>query len=258
MTKCQCPITVQAPMPKGGAPLVIGHWSLVGHWDLGIGHSSRGAAPRHVRGFTVMELCFGMVITALVMAAVATFLMAVSQSWRHSDQVETSTMRAWQATVRLGRAVQDARLIGAYSAGDIDAATPTPAAVLLWAKDTNGDGKIQGAECAMIEHDDVQQTLRLYHAGQGDAAVVIPWSTFTSAAILSNFKVGRAYTPVARGVERVRFAAFGTTGTAHSPMLEYTMKIVARGSNAGQRDDHGSRVVEYGTCAIRAPAKQPT
>src|SRR5687768_6063725 len=125
MTKPQCPINVQALMPKGGAPLVIGHWSLIGHWDLGIGHSAGVGHPartwvRRARGFTFMELCFGLIITALVMAAVATFLMAVSQSWRHSDQVETSSMRAWQATVRLGRAVQEARLIGACNAGNLD------------------------------------------------------------------------------------------------------------------------------------------
>ena len=146
--------------------------------------------------------------------------------------------------------MQDARLIGACRAGDLNSAPAQPAAILLWARDTNGDGKIQGAECAMIEHDDVQQTLRLYSAGQGDATVVIPWATFTSAAILNNFKVGRSYTPIARGVERVRFAPFGTTGTTQNPSLEYTLKIVARGANAGQREDQGSRMVEYGTCAV--------
>ena len=254
MTKPQCPINVQAPMPKGAAPLVIGHWSLFGHWDLGIGHS---AARRAARGFTVMELCFGLIITALVMAAVASFVMAVSQSWRHSDQVETSSMRAWQATVRLGRTVQDARLIGAFHAGDLFSAPAQPAAVLLWATDANGDGKIQGAECAMIEHDPGQQTLRLYPAGQGDAVVVIPWATFTSPAVLTNFKVGRTSTPIARGIERVRFAPFGTTGIALHPALEYTMKITARGANAGQTEDQAARLVEYGTCSVRAPAKQP-
>src|SRR5829696_9211342 len=102
-------------MSKPQCPTAARPWSLV------IGHSPRTGGSR---GFTVMELCFGLVITALVMAAVASFVMAVSQSWRHSDQVETSAMRAWQATMRLGRAVQDARLIGAYNAGSLDSAPP--------------------------------------------------------------------------------------------------------------------------------------
>ena len=75
--------------------------------------------------------------------------------------------------------------------------------------------------------------------------------------MLSNFKVGRTWRPIAFGVERVRFAPHGTSGTTLSPSLEYTMKIVARGTNAGQRDVEGSSVLEYGTCVVRAPGKQP-
>jgi hypothetical protein len=209
------------------------------------------------RAFTVVELSFGLVVTSLVMAAVAAFLLAVAQGWRYSDQVETTSMHAWQASVRLVRTVQAARLIGAVSPGDIFAATPNPAAVIVWTKDTNGDGAIQGAECAMVEHDDVQQVLRLYPAGQGDATTVLPWATFTSPAVLNNFKVGRTWHPIAVGVERVRFAPHGTSGTALSPSLEYTMRIVAKGSNAGEKDVSGRSVLEYGTCVVRAPGKQP-
>lgn len=209
------------------------------------------------RAFTVVELCFGLVVTSLVMAAVATFLLAVSQSWRYSDQVETTSMHAWQATVRLVRTVQDARLIGAVSQGDIFGTTPNPAAVIVWTADTNGDGAIQGAECAMVEHDDVQRVLRLYPAGQGDATTVLSWATFTSPAVLNNFKVGRSWRPIAIGVERVRFAPHGTSGTSLSPSLEYTMKIAAKTARAGQTDVQGSSVLEYGTCVVRAPGKQP-
>jgi hypothetical protein len=209
------------------------------------------------RAFTVVEMSFGLIVTSLVMAAVAAFLLAVGQSWRYSDQVETTSMHAWQATVRLVRTVQDARLIGAVSPGDIFGPTPNPAAVIVWTTDTNGDGAIQGAECAMVEHDDVQQVLRLYPAGQGDATTVLPWATFTSPAVLNNFKVGRTSRPIAIGVERVRFAPHGTSGTSLSPSLEYTMKIVARATNAGQEDVQGRSVLEYGTCVVRAPARQP-
>lgn len=209
------------------------------------------------RAFTLVELCFGLIVTSMVMAAVAAFLLAVAQGWRYSDQVETTSMHAWQATVRLVRAVQGARLIGAVSPGDIFGATPTPAAVIVWTRDTNGDGAIQEAECAMIEHDDVQRVLRLYPAGQGDATTVVPWVTFTGQNILSKFKVGRTWRPIAVGVERACFAPHGTTGTALSPSLEYTMKIIAKGTSAGQEDVEDSSVLEYGTCVVRAPGKQP-
>jgi hypothetical protein len=219
----------------------------IGHWRL---------RPRG-RGFTVVELCFGLVVTALIMGAVASFLLAASQSWRYSDQVATSSMHAWQATVRLVRTMQDARLIGAVMPGDLNVSTPNPAAVIVWMKDTNQDGAIQGAECAMIEHDDVQQVLRLYPAGQGDATTVLPWATFTSQAVLNNFKVGRQFRPIGRGVERVRFASHGTSGTSQSPSLEYTIKLLTKSTNAGQTEQEDARLLEYGTCVVRAPAKQP-
>ena len=209
------------------------------------------------RAFTVVEMCFGLLVTSLVMAAVATFLLAVAQSWRYSDQVETTSMHAWQATVRLVRTVQDARLIGAVSPGDLGGPTPNPAAVVVWTKDTNGDGAIQEAECAMIEHDDVQRVLRFYPAGEGNATAVITWVTFTGPTMVAKFKVGHTWRPIAVGVERVRFAAHGTMGTALSPSLEYTMKIIAKGTSAGQEDVEDRSVLEYGTCVVRAPGKQP-
>jgi hypothetical protein len=35
------------------------------------------------------------------------------------------------------------------------------------------------------------------------------------------------------------------------------MKIAARAPGAGQKDVPGSSVLEYGTCVVRAPGKQP-
>ena len=89
------------------------------------------------------------------------------------------------------------------------------------------------------------------------ATTVVPWVTFTGQNILSKFKVGRTWRPIAVGVERACFALHGTTGTALSPSLEYTMKIIAKGTSAGQEDVEDSSVLEYGTCVVRAPGKQP-
>jgi hypothetical protein len=75
--------------------------------------------------------------------------------------------------------------------------------------------------------------------------------------MIDKFKVGRTWRPIAIGVERVRFAPHGVTGATLSPSLEYTMKIAARAPSAGQKDVEGSSVLEYGTCVVRAPGKQP-
>ena len=214
-------------------------------------------------GFTFVELCFGLVVTALVMGAVAAFTLATASGWQHGDEVEMTAGRTRQAATRLTRAVRDARLIGALQSGAINGNPVTPGAFILWVRDANNDGAIQGAECAMVEHDPVNDELRLYPAGQGDASVVLPWSVFTSPAVLTNFKVGRAAHVIGSGVTAVRFAARGTDSTStQTPTIEYTMKLIARGTRveAGAPSGGGGderTVLEYGTCAIRAPAKQP-
>jgi hypothetical protein len=227
----------------------------------GAGNMCR-SGPRHSQsvrrgGFTFIELCFGLVITSLVMGAVAAFTLSVSRAWRYSDQVQAAAVHARQTTVRLGRLVQDARLIGAVEAGGLTGTPSAPAAVLIWVRDTNNDGAIQGAECAMIEHDPIGKALQVYPAGQGDAVVALPWAVFTSPAVLANFKIGRTATPITRGVENARFTTHGVGSTTQAPSLEYVLKLTSRKSSPGATDvDQMS--LEYGTCSVRAPARQPS
>jgi hypothetical protein len=223
--------------------------------DSVIGNLQSATSAR--RAFTFIELCLGLVVTSLVMAAVAAFTLAVSTSWRHSDQAQTTAAHARQMSARLARLVQDARLIGAVQAGAIDGTPPAPAAALLWVDDTNGDGAIQGAECAMVEHDPVAKVIHVYAAGQGDAAIVLNWATFTAPAVLTNFKVGRTARPVVRDVAGARFAAYAKTSATQSPTLEYTVKLNARGANPGAVGADDQTILEYGTVAVRAPARQP-
>lgn len=204
---------------------------------------------RRTRAFTFVELCFGLVITALVMSAVAAFTLATAQHWKQSDQEEATATQGRQATLRLTRTVQDAKLIGASRGGSLTNPATAPAAVILWVRDSNSDGAIQGAECAMIEHDRDAKLLRLYGAGQGDASVVLPWAIFTSDAMLTNFSVGRTSQPLARDVKGARIVPYGVGSATQNPMLEYTLKL-------GGGDEHS--VIEYGTCSVRAPAKQPS
>jgi type II secretory pathway component PulJ len=218
---------------------------------------SREGAPRSTRaarGFTFPELCLGLVILALVMGAVAAFTLAMSQSWTHAQETEQVSITARQVTARLTRVVQDAKLIGAVTNGAVNANPLIPAAVILWVEDTNGDGQIQGAECAMFEHDTGTRLLKYYPSGQGDASAPLSWAVFTSQAVLTNFKVGRQWQPVARGAHAIRFVAHATGSAQQRPMLEFTIKLKPVSADAS---DDRNIATEYGTCVVRAPAKQP-
>src|SRR5687768_10765159 len=104
-------------------------------------------------GLTFVELVIGMMVTALVAAAVAAVLTAVSQGWQNSREIETQTSMSSQGMTRLNRTLRNVRQIGAVRAGAITGSPGQPAAALLWRGDFNEDGDIQFSELALLEHD---------------------------------------------------------------------------------------------------------
>ncbi len=202
--------------------------------------------PRRARrGFTFVELCLGLLVTTLVMAAVASFALAAAQSWKHSEQTNSAVIRARQAAIRITRIVQNCELIGAV--GEPVTVGEDPATVILWVQDTNHDGLIQAAECGMLERDPDERVLKFYPPGQGDAVTPLPWLIFSTTGILVNFKVGRDSQPIARNVDEACFKVYSPSDASRSPSLEFKLTV----------SDETCSVVEYGACTVRAPAKQP-
>src|SRR4051812_41881440 len=97
------------------------------------GRSCRG------RGFTFVELMIGMVVTALVMTALAALMGAVAQGWRQNATVAASTNLSAQAHLRLQKCLKGVHLIGAVRTGSLDGTSPTNAAMLLWKADSHYD-----------------------------------------------------------------------------------------------------------------------
>lgn len=219
-----------------------------------IGHLS----PARCRAFTLIELCLGLVITALVMSALSAFSLAMSTAWKNASQSQAITLVGNQAVFRTQKEVSNAKIIGAVRAGSMDA-SGSGAAVLLWAGDTNNDGYIQLAEIEMIEFDPANHVLQRYAAGHGDASSRVSWAVFTDPALFDNFKVGRTAQPMARNVYGAVFQTSGTSGSSAYPSLKFALKLAAD-STAGQSGMIGSDpqvFVQYGTATVRAPLAQP-
>jgi len=209
-------------------------------------------------GFTVLELCFGIIVTSLVMLAVASFSLAMGTAWRRSSELESLTLRARQAGARVAREIRDGKLITTFRAGSLDGSAPA-AGVMIWKEDTNGDGKIQGAELELIEHNTGAHQLTIYRAGQGNNTIVLAWAAVSDPAVISNFKIGRTGVPLARGVYGALFNASATTSTTQQPTLEYALKLVYEPptSSVVETSTTGS-YTEYGTAAVRAPLPKPS
>jgi type II secretory pathway component PulJ len=217
--------------------------------------------PVTPRGFTLIELCLGLVITSLVMGAMAAFSLAMSTAWKSAESSQSISLLANQTVVRLQNEIRQSKMIGAVRAGT-SAGTSSNAAVLLWKADTSGDGYIQGNEVSLIEHDVASHTLRLYYSGQADAAGTWSYgSTFTASATLNNFKTNRNYKVLARNVYGAVFQSTGTTGTSQSPTLHFALKFMVNDTqaNSSQRVAGGMEklMVQYGSASLRVPLTQP-
>lgn len=210
-------------------------------------------------GFTFIELCLGLVVTMLVMSALAAFSLAMANAWRSAETTQSLTLRGHHAIARIESEIRNARLIGVCRTGSSEG-VGDGAAVMLWKSDLNGDGYIQGDECSMIAHDPTLDRIVLYPSGYADG--VGTWShsgTFTNSTVFAQFPTNRPELTLANGIYGAVFQTSGTSGTTFSPSLKFALKIMVN-DEQGDRAivGGGSRLaVEHGTATVRAPLATP-
>ena len=243
------------------------HFPLRGIPTLSMTTGGRGIGVR--KGLTFVELVIGMTITALIAAAVATFLVSVSRGWAYSSAVQTQSTVSSQVMLRLNKLVKDAKQIGAFRAGGISGTVTTPAAVLFWRGDLNGDDKIQFSELAVIQHDpdgdagnEIPTDAIVYWSVQYPSA----WSSAQKASndfdisdasfyndgeitqFITNFPDVVKPSLIARDITRLQLNRIDSSSTVR-PALEYALKLT---------DADGVETTKYSRTTLRAPAKLAT
>jgi prepilin-type N-terminal cleavage/methylation domain-containing protein len=206
------------------------------------------------RGFTLLELLIGMIITSMVLTALATVTYAVSVNWRTAEAVESSYMAGAQVNARLGQHLRSAATLGAIRNGSLNG-SGTSAALFYWKGDDtstsypNGDGKIQYTEIALLEHDAASEELRLY--------TVTDFATWSGAAqTAADAIAGSVYINAATNMDDFKGACVShrvlvknATGLilkkyiADTPTVEYVVNV---------RRPDGSIGPYYGTIVLRA------
>jgi prepilin-type N-terminal cleavage/methylation domain-containing protein len=193
------------------------------------------------RGFTLVELMVGIVVTTMVLSAMTFFLFGVGDIWHETDAGQSVYLAANRATDRIDRLVRGAKLLDP----DFTPGTgPTPAACMIWAADNNGDGQIQLSEMALLQYDPTTQTLFQYAI----PASVTPNPDTAGATLLTPAAFiatpGVTATPVAHNVTACTFNVTATNATAgNAPVLEVVMTV----------SDGRSSTTVYSTSAVRAP-----
>ena len=111
------------------------------------------ADMRHsARGFTVPELVLALSIMAVIGLSVAGVTGAISTAWANSESTYDTIQTGRSAMLNLQQQLSRAKLITKAASN----------AVVFWARDFNGDGKINLSELAVIEHDPASKTIKRY------------------------------------------------------------------------------------------------
>lgn len=223
-------------------------------------------------GFTVVELCLGMLVTTMVMGAMAAMMLTVAQGWNQTQHTQSVDIKALQLQMRLQRLFQSARYVAQYQTGSL-AGTATPAAsIFFWAGDNfNGtsDGLIEAAEMALIQHDPTTGSVYLYQsmpisqmsAGQLLAAQATEnFATVSAASAINTFinspfvvkttlagPGANTLSPDNTQITGMRIDVQGLTSTAEKPIVEFQI-AATRGSTTENI---------YASATLRAPSTQP-
>jgi prepilin-type N-terminal cleavage/methylation domain-containing protein len=117
---------------------------------------------RYEKAFTLAELLVALVVTGVILSAVATLAYAMSSASRISEDTLLKQAQLRQARLWIGELVRNCKLICAVPGHD----------VAIWQADSNNDGKINIGEIVYIEAGDGLNTLRLCQFAATDPAPI--------------------------------------------------------------------------------------
>lgn len=117
----------------------------------GLMKEQRMKTMRHAAALTLVELLVALVVTGILLSAVATLAFAMNSASRTSDDVVVQQAHLRSAMLRMSELIRSCRLICAAPGNDL----------AIWEADRNSDGLINVSELVYVERGDSLTTLRL-------------------------------------------------------------------------------------------------
>lgn len=151
---------------------------------------------RYRKAFTLVELLVTLVVTGILLSAVATLAFAMSSASRASDDTSVKEAQLRQTRLRIGELIRTCRLICAAPGNDL----------VIWQADTNNDGKINVGELVYLERGDALDTVRLcqFSPTESDLVEFQSLSVATTKAFLVS-RYAESYARLIPACENVRF-----------------------------------------------------
>jgi len=195
------------------------------------------------RGFTLVELTLGLLVTTFVAGAVGAFLLAVSRCWNGTANVQNGAIRASQFTARLAQRLQDAKRIGYWRDGSAN-----NGGFIFWQGDTNADGEMQASEMGVVQFNAVDQTVDLCTLAGGAPDNVWTTADFKDSAAIDNFVAHASFTPLIRGVKTAMLTVTNEQSETVAPTVSWVLAF---------RQTDGSLSPQTCVAGMRAPATPP-
>ena len=117
---------------------------------------------RYKKGFTLVELLVALVVTGIVLAAVATLAFAVGAANDATDDASQKQAQVRFTTLRISELIRHCKLICGTPGDDL----------AVWRADDNGDGQININELVYIERGTGRDYLRLCEFPSSDTSLV--------------------------------------------------------------------------------------
>lgn len=218
------------------------------------GHSSHRAVQNHHRGFTLIELVLGMVVTAMVMAALSGVLTAVSQGWSDAQTRHAEFARQNAITARVDAQLQNARRIWQIRPGT-GSGNNSSAAIVYCDVDPDGSSTYAVENVHVLMLNTSRHTLEHIQLPAGTfGAYRIPSSMLSSNVIpeawlsLCNKPIALAGSTLTDGpkITSVKVSGWPSSGPNPPTCVEYVVQVTS----------NGSVTTNYGTVTLRAPWRQ--
>ena len=118
--------------------------------------------PRYKNGFTLIELLMALVVTGIVLAAVATLAFAMGTADDTSSNTSQKQAQVRYATVRISELIRHSKLICCSTSEDL----------AIWRADDNSDGQVSIDELVYIERGPDRDRLRLCDFSSSDGSPI--------------------------------------------------------------------------------------
>jgi len=147
---------------------------------------------RYEKGFTLVELLVALIVTGIVLAAVATLAFAVGAANDETDDSSQKQAQVRYATLRISELIRHCKLICGTPGDDL----------AVWRADDNGDGQININELVYIERGTGRDYLRLCEFPSSDTSPV----NLSDIETLSTSDYSVTYVPLVPQCSNVQFS----------------------------------------------------